>query len=120
MSEPARPIPHPIQPLEREPNGDLRFKRNAIVRHLFDVGKLDLVELRRIDFREEDWEQLNQLLGFTLSRAPVSEQVRRAAESMYNDGVSELEARYRTVCELLKRTRAELAALRGASTPSGR
>jgi hypothetical protein len=54
---------HPIQPLVTDAHGRLRFKRNAIVDHLAE-GKLN--DLACMDFPQEDWEQLAQLIGYSL------------------------------------------------------
>ena len=54
---------HPVQPLVTDPHGRLRFKRNAIVDHL-TTGKLN--DLAAMDFPQEDWEQLAQLIGYSL------------------------------------------------------
>jgi hypothetical protein len=55
---------HPLQPLETDQQGRLRFKRNAIVDHLAR-GKLN--DLAMMDFPQEDWEQLAQLIGYSLA-----------------------------------------------------
>jgi hypothetical protein len=54
---------HPVQPLVIDPHGRVRFKRNAIVDYLAE-GKLN--DLARMDFPQEDWEQLAQLIGYSL------------------------------------------------------
>lgn len=54
---------HPIQPLEIDERGRLRFKRNTIVDFL-TRGRLN--ELSVMDFPQEDWEQLAQLIGYSL------------------------------------------------------
>ena len=102
------PAHHPIQPLERDENGTLRFRANAIVRYLFNTGPVNASELRRIPFSREDWEQFYQQLGFSLEHAPVSEETRRAAKIMHNEGLSGLHARFRGLCEVLEATRAAL------------
>lgn len=59
----------PIQPLFREPNGVLRFKENAIVRHLLDFGKehgCGMNELAAMPFLREDRVQFAQLIGYSL------------------------------------------------------
>jgi hypothetical protein len=86
---------HPIQPLECDDQGVIRFKSNAIVRHLLDnYAKGNLNELARVDFPSEDWEQFHQLIGYSHSGIPnVSEELWQSAEAMYKAGISELEAR---------------------------
>ena len=58
---------HPIQPLENDDRGVLRFKDNKIVRHLLDHGGIDLNDIARLDFPQEDREQFAQLIGYSLS-----------------------------------------------------
>lgn len=86
---------HPIQPLVRDKQGVIRFKANAIVRHLLDNYKLGtLNELARQEFPDEDWQQFWQLIGYSHANIPkVSDEVWQAADAMYKAGISELEAR---------------------------
>ena len=58
---------HPIQPLEMDTHGVLRFKENAIVRTLLDAGHLDLNAIARMDFSDDDRQQFAQLIGYSLS-----------------------------------------------------
>ena len=58
---------HPIQPLEIDDKGVLRFKRNEIVRYLLDNGNIDLNKLSVLDFTREDKEQFVQLIGYSHS-----------------------------------------------------
>jgi hypothetical protein len=88
---------HPIQPLQME-NGVLRFKRNKIVEHLLDKGGIDMNDIARLDFSQEDREQFAQLIGYSHSGSGdlgyVSDEVWCAAQEMYEKkGTSEIEAR---------------------------
>lgn len=74
---------HPIQPLAKDEHGTLRFRRNAIVAYVIDwcASKNrtagyppvpdgpapSLNELGAMSFPREDWVQLAQLLGYSLS-----------------------------------------------------
>jgi hypothetical protein len=58
---------HPIQPLETDGNGTIRFKANAIVRFLLDAGPFDMNKLFLMPFTVEDREQFAQLIGYSLS-----------------------------------------------------
>lgn len=61
---------NPIQPLAKDAQGVLRFKENAIVRHLLDWARergMDLNKLARMDFTQDDREQFAQLIGYSLS-----------------------------------------------------
>ncbi len=55
---------HPIQPIYKDNNDIIRFKENAIVTFL---AKDRLNELSQMNFSQEDWEQLAQLIGYSLS-----------------------------------------------------
>jgi hypothetical protein len=60
----------PMQPMEKDKDGVMRFKQNAIVRRLLDFGQehgLGLNELACENFPPEDRMQLAQLLGYSLS-----------------------------------------------------
>lgn len=57
-------VQHPTQPLVTDPHGVQRFKENRIVSFLAD-GRLN--ELCAMGFSDEDWEQLAQLIGCSLS-----------------------------------------------------
>lgn len=61
----AEVLAHPIQPLQLDERGTLRFKRNAIVRHLLDHGGIDLNAIACMDFSREDREQFAQLIGYS-------------------------------------------------------
>lgn len=88
---------HPIQPLERDHRGVIRFKSNAIVRHLLDHGGITLNDIARLDFSREDREQFAQLIGYSHSGSSdlsyVSDEVWDAAEMTFSTGVTEQEAR---------------------------
>lgn len=57
---------HPIQPLQRDPTGVLRFKSNAIVKYLLRTPGGGLNELAKVAFPKEDWQQFAQLIGYSL------------------------------------------------------
>lgn len=58
---------HPVQPLENDNYGVLRFKQNAIVCFLLDAGPFDMNQIARMPFNDEDREQFAQLIGYSLS-----------------------------------------------------
>jgi hypothetical protein len=58
-------IAHPMQPLELDDHGILRFKQNAIVRFLLDAGKFNMNDLALMPFSDEDREQFAQLIGYS-------------------------------------------------------
>ena len=64
-----KPVSH-VQPTIKDPDGILRFKENAIVRHLYDWARErghGLNELACMPFSNEDRQQFAQLLGYSLS-----------------------------------------------------
>ncbi len=126
--------PHPIQPLIKDERGTLRFKENKIVSHILDwcasknghVGYTmdtsgpapDLNTLATMDFSKEDWQQLAQITGYSLSGygslGYVDDVAYGAAERMARTGKSEERA-------LIEHLRAELTALKkGLRKPMAR
>ena len=60
----------PMQPIVFAERGVIRFKQNAIVRHLLDYASsrgCSLNELARMDFSDDDRMQLAQLIGYSVS-----------------------------------------------------
>lgn len=57
---------HPIQPLEKDNLGVLRFKPNAIVQHLLYHGGITLNHIACLGFSDEDQQQFAQLIGYSL------------------------------------------------------
>lgn len=58
-----------MQPLIEDDHGIVRFKANAIVRTLLDEASkrgYSLNDLAALDFSQADWEQFNQLIGYSL------------------------------------------------------
>lgn len=58
---------NPMQPLEKDGHGVLRFKSNKIVRYLLDNGGIDMNHLAVQNFSDEDRQQFAQLIGYSLS-----------------------------------------------------
>jgi hypothetical protein len=61
---------HPMQPIEPDAHGVMRFKANAIVRHLLETHpteSMNTIALGR--FSREDREQFAQLIGYSVSGA---------------------------------------------------
>ena len=80
---------HPVQPLEKDNDGKLRFKQNKIVRFLKDTSQYDLNKLADMPFDKEDWEQFAQLLGYSLDGfgelSYVSDETYKRAETNPNN-----------------------------------
>lgn len=76
---------HPLQPIITDEHGVKRFKANSIVRHLLDFGGIDLNQLARMYFEQNDREQFAQLIGYSLSGfaelSYVSDQTLAAVEA---------------------------------------
>lgn len=63
---------HPMQPVQWDGQGVIRFKENGIVRFLVDWARergMSLNELSMMRFSDEDWTQLAQLIGYSVSGA---------------------------------------------------
>lgn len=58
---------HPIQPLVKDEDGILRFKKNAIVMYLLNSSDTDMNKLAMLPFSQNDREQFAQLIGYSLS-----------------------------------------------------
>ncbi len=57
---------HPVQHLEYDDQGVLRFRQNAIVRFLLDAGPYDMNALFLMPFSDVDRRQFAQLIGYSL------------------------------------------------------
>lgn len=88
---------HPIQPLQYDDKGVLRFKANAIVQYLLDNGGIDLNKIACLDFSKEDRQQFAQLIGYSLGGYATLSYTDNAscetAEKMFNKGLSEDKAK---------------------------
>jgi hypothetical protein len=58
---------HPVQPLEVNEHGIVRFKGNSIVRFILERGGIDLNTIAARSFSKEDRQQFAQLIGYSLS-----------------------------------------------------
>ena len=99
---------HPIQQLATDESGVLRFRANAIVRHLLDAGPFDMNDIAVGDFSNEDHEQFAQLIGYSLSGfgdlSYVSDETYNAADAM-SAGADERDARITSLEETLAEIR---------------
>lgn len=98
------PTKHPIQPLEFDDHGVLRFRRNPIVDYCVkQVGLNNLAAMFSRDEHADDWNQLAQLIGYSHSGSPsyLDGETWRAAKDMHEKGLSEAEARAASLRELL-------------------
>ena len=60
------PLKHPVQPTITDQHGVLRFKANAIIRHLIDYGSISLNDIAVMNFDNDDRQQLAQLIGYSV------------------------------------------------------
>ena len=94
---------NPIQPLAKDEQGVLRFKANVLINALLDHGQatgFGLNELARKFYTPEhadDWQQLAQLIGYSLSGygelSYVSDDAYGAAATMADEELGEKDAR---------------------------
>lgn len=106
---------NPIQPLTEDSKGTLRFKENAIVRHLLDWASergMGMNELAVMNFCKDDRQQFAQLIGYSLSgysslQSYVDDDAYNAAAKMA-DGLTEEQARNAALQEELDAVRAAL------------
>jgi len=101
-----------IQPLYTDEHGTLRFKGNAIVKYLLDNGGINLNDLARIEFSQDDQQHFAQLIGYSLSGygdlSYVDDASYEAAATMAEDGLDEKDARIATLTQKLNALKAAL------------
>lgn len=104
---------HPIQPLEKDKHGTLRFKENKIVNWMLEQGrngnKFDLNTIAIQNFSLDDMRQFNQLIGYSLTGygelSFVDDETYETAEKMHNEGKTEKDARIEYLEETLDAVR---------------
>lgn len=100
---------HPIQPLNKDESGTVRFKANVIVSYLLDKGPFDMNHLALQDFSQEDREQFAQLIGYSLSGFSELSYVRdgtyETASKMAKEDKSESDAKIEYLSETLETVR---------------
>lgn len=110
-------LKNPIQPLEPDAKGVIRFKANAIVRHLLDTHpSCNMNELARMEFSDDDRQQCAQLIGYSLSgygelSGYVDDESYVAAAHMA-DGLDERDARIAALEQKLTEMRAAVSMMR--------
>jgi hypothetical protein len=107
----------PMQPLQKDKHGTVRFRGNAIVQHLLDNGGLDLNDLAVTspEFPQQDWEQFAQLIGYSLSGfgdlSYVRDDTYDLASKMHRSRVDEKTARINVLEQKLRDAREHVKAL---------
>ena len=104
---------HPIQPIEDDGKGVLRFKKNKIVDYLLDNGGIDLNKIAMLDFSKEDRQQFAQLIGYSLSgyselTSYVDDEAYYTAERMHEKQIDERDARISFLQELVTNMKDQL------------
>lgn len=109
---------HPIQPLEIDKHGSLRFKENHIVNDILEFSSrfgFGFNEIAIREYSKEDRQQFAQLIGYSLGGygelSYVDEEAYRTAEKMAN-GADERDARIAVVEEKISELRAAIKMLR--------
>jgi hypothetical protein len=75
---------HPLQPIYTDEHGTIRFKNNPIIEWILEqAGGLNAVA-KRFE-RGEDYDQLLQLIGYSVSGAPLSPACRARVDA-FEDG----------------------------------
>jgi hypothetical protein len=87
-----------MQPVEWDGTGVVRFKANPIVRFLLDHnGKFDLNDLHRMSetagFGADDWDQFNQLIGYSVSACPLRNKALQERADAETDALLERQPR---------------------------
>lgn len=101
---------HPIQPTEVDGHGVLRFKKNPIVDFLVEQYGLNALRNTFSDQRygshtEDDWDQLNQLQGYSVSGCPLSDETIRSVATASSEGECPKDAMIKELQRQLKEAR---------------
>ena len=81
---------HPMQPVQHDDDGVIRFKANAIVRFLLDAGPYDMNKLAMMPWSQEDREQFAQLIGYSVCGFNELQYVSDAACERANDAAASI------------------------------
>jgi hypothetical protein len=104
---------HPIQPIETDAEGVMRFRSNRIVCDLLDQGPFDMNTIGRGKYSREDRVQFAQLIGYSLEGfgelSYVSDVDFEAAEAMSVEGLDERDAKIQYLEGLVANLRRSLA-----------
>lgn len=77
---------HPLQPIVTDDHGVIRFKKNHLIDWMVEI--LNLNEIARHQHTQEDYDQLLQLVGYSVSGAPLSAECRSRVD-LAEDGKHE-------------------------------
>jgi len=98
---------HPIQNTYTDEHGTFRFVPNKVIllmQNMLEEKGLNLNELhkRGCDLPQEDWDQFNQLIGHSVSGAPINEDIREAAYVSHQNQISIKNAQRKNAVDMLK------------------
>lgn len=104
---------HPIQKTKLDKAKVLRFVQNDVVQlmlALLKERKIGLNELHEIGagISQEDWDQFNQLIGYSVSGAPIDDAIKDIAEKQFNTKRTVLDLRAERAENLLRSVRVAL------------
>lgn len=104
---------HPIQNTHVDKGGVLRFVQNDVVQLMLKLLKTKQIGLNELhdlgsDISSEDWDQFNQLIGYSVSGAPIDDAIIEAAYLKHKNGLSVEEARAQRAEQLLADVRQKI------------
>ena len=84
---------HPIQNIKEDEQGVLRFVQNDVVDLMLSMLEKHGITLNELHMKgshifKEDWDQFNQLIGYSVSGAPISEYIYEAAYNAHKQDIS--------------------------------
>lgn len=82
---------HPIQNTHIDAQGILRFVSNGVVRLMLEMLKtrgadLNAIRIAGNSIPQEDWDQFNQLIGYSVGNAPIDPAITYAAQLAHENG----------------------------------
>ncbi len=97
---------HPIQYITTDSAGTIRFTENKIIRYMVDeCTDLNTLCAKFKDEDKEDWDQLMQLIGYSVSGAPINHDILNIADVMVDEEIDERDAKimyYEIIIDNLK------------------
>ena len=107
-------LKQPMQPVYEDSTGVYRFHENAIVQFVLKQLKETGFTLNELHSEchglpDEDWDQFNQLIGYSIGGIPIrNETTRDCAEKMMDEGLDEKDALIGVLSEKLNTVRSLL------------
>lgn len=101
---------HPIQKTKIDKAGVLRFVQNDVVDLMLKLLKKHGIGLNELheqgyEISQGDWDQFNQLIGYSVSGAPIADVIKDIAEDQHKLGRTVLELRAERAEKLLNDVR---------------